>query len=108
VAGTVLTPVLLPWLPGRAFSAKGAIAGAVLAALAVAAFGGAVPLAAGLGLVAAAAAYASYCAMMFTGSSTFTSPSGVEWEMRRAIPAQAAAALLGVAGVVVGALGGLA
>ena len=27
VAGAVLTPLLLPWLPGRAFSLKGAIVG---------------------------------------------------------------------------------
>ena len=31
--------------------------------------------------------------MNFTGSTTFTSPSGVEQEMRKAIPAQAAALL---------------
>jgi hypothetical protein len=33
--------------------------------------------------------------MHFTGSSTFTSPSGVEKEMRKAIPGQAAALLIG-------------
>ena len=42
-------------------------------------------------------AVASYCAMNFTGSSTFTSPSGVEKEMRRYLPLQADAAL--VAGI---------
>jgi hypothetical protein len=36
--------------------------------------------------------------MNFTGSSTFTSPSGVEKEMRRFIPVQGIAALL--AGIV--------
>ena len=30
LAGIVLTPVLLPWLPGRAFACKGAITGALL------------------------------------------------------------------------------
>ncbi|RME36947.1 MAG: carbon monoxide dehydrogenase, partial [Deltaproteobacteria bacterium] len=33
-------------------------------------------------------------AMHFTGSTTFTSPTGVEKEMRRAIPVQAVALLL--------------
>jgi hypothetical protein len=32
--------------------------------------------------------------MSFTGSTTFTSPSGVEKEMRRAIPLQGVAVLL--------------
>jgi hypothetical protein len=32
--------------------------------------------------------------MNFTGSTPFTSPSGVEYEMRRGIPAQMAAACL--------------
>jgi hypothetical protein len=44
--------------------------------------------------------------MNFTGSSTYTSPSGVEWEMRRAIPWQLGGAVAGVfallAGLVVG------
>jgi hypothetical protein len=38
----------------------------------------------------------SFAAMSFTGATPFTSPSGVEKEMRRAIPLQAAAAALAV------------
>jgi len=92
-AGAVLTPVLLPWLPGRAFALKGALTGAVVAAAA------AILLPASLGtlnllaLLLAVSAVASFCAMNFTGSTTFTSPSGVEKEMRRAIPLQAVALL---------------
>ena len=37
------------------------------------------------------AAVGSYLAMNFTGSTPFTSPSGVEKEMRKAIPLQALA-----------------
>jgi hypothetical protein len=40
------------------------------------------------------ASIASYTAMNFTGSSTFTSPSGVEKEMRIALPWQAASLLI--------------
>jgi hypothetical protein len=38
----------------------------------------------------------SYLAMNFTGCTPFTSPSGVEKEMRKAIPLQSAAASLGL------------
>lgn len=97
IAGAVVTPLLLPWIPGRMFSLKGAIVGAVMVGAGLAAaFGGSLPLW-GWGLVSAGAALASFTAMNFTGASTFTSPSGVEWEMRRAIPAQLAAVVAGVA-----------
>jgi len=38
-------------------------------------------------------AIGSWYGMQFTGASTYTSPTGVEKEMRRAIPWQAAAAI---------------
>jgi acetyl-CoA decarbonylase/synthase complex subunit gamma len=97
VAGAAVAPLLLPWLPGRAFSLKGAVAGIlVVTPVYYVVFGaGSVPLW-GWGLLLAGVALASYLAMNFTGSSTYTSPSGVEWEMRRAIPMQVAGALAGV------------
>jgi hypothetical protein len=48
-------------------------------------------------------AVASFCAMNFTGSTPFTSPSGVEKEMRSAIPLQGGALLLTVLAWVAGA-----
>ena len=60
-------------------------------------FAGRLNLLAGLALVLITAAVSSYLAMNFTGSTPFTSPSGVEKEMRRAIPIQAAAAVAAVA-----------
>jgi hypothetical protein len=97
LAGAVLTPVLLPWLPGRAFALKGAVAGAVIALLALLLGWSRLDFWSGAALLLALPAVASWCAMSFTGSTTFTSPSGVEKEMRRAIPLQAvAAALAGV------------
>ena len=39
-------------------------------------------------LLPAMAAASSYCAMLFTGATPFTSPSGVEREMRRSLPYQ--------------------
>ncbi|TLM99226.1 MAG: acetyl-CoA synthase subunit gamma [Actinobacteria bacterium] len=102
VAGAGLMPLLMPWLPGRTFSLKGAEIGAVLVGAFVIALAGGIPGAGGWGLIIAGAALASFVAMNFTGSSTFTSPSGVEWEMRRAIPLQIAGAVVGVALMVIG------
>ena len=96
LAGGGATPLALPWLPGRAFSAKGAVAGGVLAAAATATFGRRLSPAAKLALLAGVPAASSYAAMNFTGSSPITSPSGVELEMRKALPLQGAAAVLAV------------
>ncbi len=99
-AGTVATPLLLPWIPGRAFSFKGALAGA-LGAAALVGFRGL--LAAGpSGLLQAAAtllclpALSAFLAVNFTGATTFTSMSGVKRELRAAIPAIVAALILGL------------
>lgn len=91
LSGCILTPLLLPWLPGRAFSAKGAATG-LFAGLAAWLFP--LPAAACLGLWLGSAVAGSWYGMQFTGSSTYTSPTGVELEMRRAIPIQAAGLIL--------------
>lgn len=94
-AGALLVPALLPWLPGRAFAVKGAFAGALCGLFAVlaaaAASPGGIPISGRMGMVLLAAGIGSFLAMNFTGSTPFTSPSGVEREMRRAMPLQAAA-----------------
>ena len=92
-----MTPLALPWLPGRAFSLKGAVVGGLAAAGATAAFRRRLSPAAGLALLAGIPAVSSYAAMNFTGSSPITSPSGVELEMRRALPLQVAAAAVAIA-----------
>ena len=94
LAGAVVTPVLLPWLPGRAFSVKGGIAGGILAASAVMWRHGAVEAPAAFALLLAMTAVSSFVAMNFTGATPFTSPSGVEKEMRRALPVQAGLTVL--------------
>lgn len=93
LGGTVLGPVLLPYLPGRAFALKGALLGVALALLVVAL--AALPplhVAAWLLIVPA---ITSFVVMTFTGSSTYTSLSGVLREMRFAVPAQIGGAVLG-------------
>jgi len=94
LSGAVATPVLLPWLPGRSFSVKGGIAGGVLAACAVMWRRGSLEASAALALLLAVTAVSSFVAMNFTGATPFTSPSGVEKEMRRALPVQAGMAVL--------------
>jgi hypothetical protein len=94
LAGAVVTPALLPWLPGRSFSVKGGLAGGVLAACAVMWERGALEAPAALALLLAMTAVSSFVAMNFTGATPFTSPSGVEKEMRRALPVQAGLTVL--------------
>ena len=62
--------------------------------------------AAKLALLAGVPAASSYAAMNFTGSSPITSPSGVELEMRRALPWQGAAAAVAVGAWLASRLGG--
>ena len=99
LAGAVLTPLLLPWLPGRAFSAKGLCLGILAAALIVSLRGSAYHLTmlGTFALVVSIPAMAAYLAMNFTGASTFTSLSGVRKEMRWALPLEVAGTSAGFA-----------
>lgn len=93
ITGSILTPILLPFIPFRSFAAKGAFTGAIVLS----------PLLffveqffLGSTLLAAAAvlfftAVSSYLALNFTGCTPFTSMSGVKKEMRFAVPAYLAA-----------------
>jgi acetyl-CoA decarbonylase/synthase complex subunit gamma len=91
---------MLPWLPGQSLALKGFWTGLGLCAI-VGAWNwhadssGFAPLeTTALALVILAAA--SFMAMKFTGSTTYTSLSGVRREMRIAIPLQAVASVLGI------------
>lgn len=92
LSGAVLTPALLPWLPGRAFAAKGlsCALGFVFMATPVL-LSGPLPFwtenswwTFALGV----SGISSFLAMNFTGASTYTSLSGVRKEMRFAVPLQ--------------------
>ena len=94
LGGAVAAPVLLPWIPVRAFALKGMLTG-IAAGLAVAAiFYSSIIWAEALALLLITMVISSYLTMNFTGSTPFTSPSGVEKEMRKAIPLQATIALI--------------
>jgi hypothetical protein len=106
LAGAVATPALLPWIPGRSFALKGAIIGILSAAGIVALFRSDLQLLGVLALMLWTTTVSSYLAMNFTGSTPFTSPSGVEKEMRKAIPMQAAALLVAMVAWVASAFAG--
>ena len=97
LGGAIAVPLLLPWLPSRAFSLKGLYTGSFLG-IALAMFYW--PFATGWELfviLICTVAFSSFLAMNFTGATPFTSPSGVEKEMRRAIPLQGGGVLLSAA-----------
>jgi acetyl-CoA decarbonylase/synthase complex subunit gamma len=99
LAGAVLSPLLLPYLPGKAFSVKGFSIGIITAIVLLYLRG--VNFSAWPDRIEALSwlfiipAIASYLAMNFTGASTYTSLSGVKKEMRFALPMQIFAAISG-------------
>ena len=94
LAGAVITPALLPWIPGKSFAVKGAIIGIASAVVTVVLFRSDLQFLGAVALMLCTIAVSSHLAMNFTGSTPYTSPSGVEKEMRKAIPLQASALLI--------------
>lgn len=94
LAGIVLVPAFLPWLPGRSFALKGLEIGVAV--------GGALWLsgkynpAEGVAVGLLSMAACSFLGLMFTGSTPYTSASGVRREIRWAIPLQIMAAVAGL------------
>lgn len=93
-------PLLLPWIPGRAFAFKGFLLG-LLWAIGVGFING-LPGIPSYGWLKAAVyvlivpSISAFISMNFTGSSTYTSPSGVNKEMRAGLPAMVIAGGLGI------------
>ena len=95
-SGIIITPLLLPYLPGRQFSLKGFISDLIVAFLLflfnrtgnniyeILAWFTIIPV------------VSSFMAMNFTGSSTYTSLSGVKKEMKVAVPLQIIFSIAGV------------
>jgi hypothetical protein len=109
-AGTVFFPVLLPFIPTKDFSTKGLLLGVVVAIPFAAAFASA-PALPGWAVTAGSViplllmpAVTAYLALNFTGSTTFTSRTGVKKEIFRYVPVMALIASIGmVLGTVLGA-----
>jgi hypothetical protein len=99
-AGAVLTPLLLPWLPGRAFSLK-SLGPAVFCALLLLylRWGHSVKAVTVIEMIAwgfVILSAAAYLGMNFTGASTYTSLSGVKKEMRWSLPFQIGGGVVGL------------
>lgn len=92
--GFVALPLLLPWLPGRAFAQKAVFPGLVLGFALLIISWGSFNILQGISLLLLATSISSFTGMHFTGSTPYTSPSGVEKEMKIALPLQGAALVL--------------
>jgi len=110
LTGTILFPILLPLIPTKDFSMKGLILGFILA----------IPFAVGYALSQGLPLWAqvtgalvpllvippvvAYLALNFTGSTTFTSRTGVKKEIFRYIPVMI---LLSATGIIIGVILGI-
>jgi len=94
--GTVITPILLPFIPGHAFSFKGGLLGLLWAVFAVWYFKVC------YSYILILPSVSAYLAMNFTGASTYTSPSGVLKEMKIALPFMIGASGLGAVLLLIG------
>jgi len=93
-AGAVVVPVLLPWLPGVSFAFKGMVSGLLWSGFWVQWAGKYFSLPAVVGAILVLTTVSSFYALNFTGSTPFTSRSGVRKEMRAALPMMAVALLM--------------
>ena len=98
LTGSFAAPVLLPFIPGKAFAFKGWLTGLICTAWLTWIFGWFNPpfLLWGIGYMLLLPAYSGFLAMNFTGASTYTSPSGVIKEMKIALPFIAVSFLAGL------------
>ena len=102
LAGTVLFPALLPYIPTQDFSTKGLILGLIVAIPFAASFGTNSDLPGWANIAGAAIAILvipaviAYFALNFTGCTTFTSRTGVKKEIFTYVPAMALMAGTGV------------
>ncbi|HVP95050.1 MAG TPA: mercury methylation corrinoid protein HgcA [Methanoregulaceae archaeon] len=104
IAGTVVFPILLPYLPTVDFSTKGLFLGFIVAIpFAIMAFISGVPIAplwvsitSMISLLLVIPALTAYLALNFTGSTPYTSRTGVRKEIFSYIPVMTGAGLIGL------------
>jgi hypothetical protein len=102
ISGIVITPMFLPYIPGRHFSLKGFFAGALLfmvLLLLKSAGENSIEILSWFFLITV---ISSFLAMNFTGSTTYTSLSGVKKEMKISVPVQIGFAIIGIILQIVG------
>lgn len=96
IMGAVLVPALLPYIPGRAFSLKGWFMGLTWAIIYLWFISPVTNWITAVAYLLLLPPLVSYLVMNFTGSTPFTSLSGVVSEMKIAVPAQIFSAGCGV------------
>jgi hypothetical protein len=96
LSATVIPAALLPVLPGRMFSVKGAAAGLLASGLFVYLVPSLTPLSKA-SIVLMSSAISAFVFMNYTGTSTFTSLTGVRKEIAVSAPVMIAAAIIGLA-----------
>jgi hypothetical protein len=103
LAGVVLFPLLLPWIPTRDFSTKGYLLGALLALPLILREVLAGPqavwwrqAAGALSSLLIVSTVSAFLSLNFTGSTVFTSRSGVRREIFRYVPAMAGSLGVGI------------
>ncbi len=95
IAGIVFTPLLLPYIPAKRFALKGMIMGIIVSVILLFFHilgNGLIEIVSWFLMISA---ISSFMAMNFTGSSTYTSLSGVQKEMKVAVPVQISFAGIG-------------
>jgi hypothetical protein len=95
-SGIIITPLFLPYLPGRQFSLKGFIAGLIVAFILFHFSRTGNNIYEKIAWFTIIPVISSFMAMNFTGSSTFTSLSGVKKEMKVAVPLQIIFSVVGI------------
>lgn len=94
ISATVIPAAFLPVIPGRMFSVKGAIAGFITSLCFVLIVH--MTVLTSISIVLISSTFASFVFMNYTGTSTFTSLTGVRREISVSVPVMIAAALIGV------------
>ncbi len=94
MAGAVVTPLLLPWLPFREFWLKGMIVGSLASLFPLLVYWQSMNNLEKIAIFLWTSGCSSYLAMNFTGSTPFTSLSGVAKEMHRGLVVQIGSVVL--------------
>lgn len=97
LSSTFAPALLLPCIPGKMFSVKGGITGAVFSAIFVAAVHGSITPLTAASIVLMSTAFSSFVFMNYTGTTTFTSLTGVRREISVSVVPQAMILLAGAA-----------
>lgn len=105
ISGAFLAPLMLPYIPSRSFALKGWILGLIsfLAASGVIGFPENAPESISAFIIFPL--FSSYIALQFTGSTTFTSISGVRKELKLGLPLYITGAAAAVVLMIIARLG---